>query len=198
MSEDRINTERRRFLIASTSAVGAVGVAGAAVPFIASWQPSASARAAGAPTEVNIEGLAAGQMVLAEWRGRPVYIVHRRPEQLAALPSLDRELADPRSERPNQPAYIVDASRALNPRYLVLVGLCTHLGCAPRYRPEEAPPDLGPGWRGGFFCPCHGSRFDLAGRVYRGAPAAPDNLLVPPHRYENEQVLVIGEDQESA
>lgn len=198
MSEDQVNQGRRRFLIASTSAVGSVGVAGAVVPFVASWRPSARARAAGAPVTVDLGPLEPGQMMLVEWRGKPVYVVHRRLEQLAALPGLDSDLADPRSERPNQPEYITEPFRSLEPRYLVLVGLCTHLGCAPRYRPEEGASDLGANWRGGFFCPCHGSRFDLAGRVYLGAPAAPDNLLVPPHRYQEEQVLVIGEDQEAS
>ncbi len=198
MSEDQVSQGRRRFLIASTSVVGSVGVAGAAVPFVASWKPSASARAAGAPVEVDLGSLEAGQMMLVEWRGRPVYILHRRSEQLAALPDLDSDLADPLSERANQPEYVTEPFRSLDPRYLVLVGLCTHLGCAPRYRPEGASSDLGPSWRGGFFCPCHGSRFDLAGRVYRGAPAAPNNLLVPPHRYQDEHLLVIGEDQKAS
>lgn len=199
MSEQRTvrSDARRRFLTIATSALGAVGVAFAAVPFLKSWQPNAKARAAGAPVKVDVQALAPGQMVIVEWRGRPIYIVHRTLEQLATLTALEPKLVDPDSRRPQQPDYVAGAGRALRPEYLVLVGLCTHLGCAPKYRPELSPADLGPAWRGGFFCPCHGSLFDLAGRVYKGTPAAPNNLEVPPHTYDDDGALLIGVDAQA-
>ena len=185
---------RRRFLIASTSALGVAGVAGAAVPFLASWQPSASARAAGAPVRFDVDRLAPEQLRIAAWRGKPVYMLRRSAAQLATLDGRDERLADPQSLRPHQPDYIraTGSARSLRPELLVLVGLCTHLGCAVKYRPDRAPEDLGDDWVGGFFCPCHGSRFDLSGRVFNGVPAAPNNLPVPPHRYEADGSLLIG------
>jgi len=194
--EQKVNRRRRRILTAATSAVGAAGVSAAAIPFVSFWRPSARARAAGAPVKIDIAKLEPGQMVVAGWRGRPVYVVRRTPEQIAVLEEMGPILSDPDSLRPQQPDYIRGPERALNPEYMVLIGLCTHLGCAPKFRPQIAAPDLGRDWRGGFFCPCHGSRFDLSGRVYRGAPAAPNNLVVPPYRYENEHLLVIGVDAE--
>jgi ubiquinol-cytochrome c reductase iron-sulfur subunit len=197
MSDDGVNTGRRRFLTAATSVVGAAGVVGVAVPFVGSWQPSAKAKAAGAPVKVNIGKIQPGAMVVEEWRGKPVYIVRRTAEELAKLDQQDDRLADPASDRPQQPAYVSGPTRSIRPDIVVLVGLCTHLGCAPKFRPELAPADLGADWLGGFFCPCHGSKFDLSGRVYKGVPA-PANLQVPPYRYESDDLLVIGEDQEAA
>ena len=192
--QDSALNNRRRFLIASTSALGAVGVAGAAVPFISSWQPDAGSRAAGAPTYFDVGRLAPEQVTIVEWRGKPIYVLRRSAAQLATLEQLEERLADPQSTRPHQPDYIQEsgAARALRSEFLVLVALCTHLGCAVKYRPEHAPEDLGPDWVGGFFCPCHGSRFDVSGRVFSGVPAAPNNLVVPPHRYESDGSLVIG------
>lgn len=197
MSKDGVNTTRRRFLTAATSVVGAAGVVGAAVPFVGSWNPSAKAKAAGAPVKADISKLEPGQMVVAEWRGKPVYIVRRTEKQVTDLAGLADQLRDPDSLQPQQPAYVNSATRSIRSDILILVGLCTHLGCAPKHRPEVAPADLGDKWVGGFFCPCHGSRFDLAGRVYQGVPA-PLNLEVPPHSYESENVVIIGVDQETA
>jgi ubiquinol-cytochrome c reductase iron-sulfur subunit len=189
---------RRRFLTAATSAVGLAGVAGVAVPFLGSWNPSEKAKAAGAPVKADISKLEPGQMVVVEWRGQPVYVLHRTPEQLADLPKLDSKLKDPDSAISDQPAYIGTNARALKDEILVVVGLCTHLGCAPKYRPEVGAADLGGDeWLGGFFCPCHGSKFDLAGRVYSGVPAS-TNLVVPPYSYEGANVVVIGVDAEAA
>ncbi len=197
MSNDGVNKGRRRLLIGATSAVGAVGAVAAAVPFVASWNPSAKAKAAGAPVSVDISKLELGQQMIVEWRGKPVWIVRRTPEALANLEKLNDVLADPTSEAPQQPDYVPNTNaRALREEYMVMVGICTHLGCSPTYRPEVAPDDLGADWLGGYFCPCHGSRFDLSGRVYSGVPA-PTNLVVPPHSYEDDNILVIGVDQET-
>ncbi len=197
MSSDGVNTGRRRFLTAATSAVGAAGVVGVAVPFLGSWNPSARAKAAGAPVKFDIGKLEPGQMVVVEWRGKPVYVMHRTSEQLNDLATLDGELKDPDSAISEQPAYVDQKSRAIRPEILVMVGLCTHLGCAPKFRPEVGAADLGgDAWLGGFFCPCHGSKFDLAGRVYAGVPASA-NLVIPPHFYESENVIVIGVDEEA-
>lgn len=198
MSSDGVNTGRRRFLTAATSAVGVAGAVGIAVPFLGSWNPSAKAKAAGAPVKADISKLEPGQMVVVEWRGQPVYVVYRTPEMLAALSSLDASLKDPASEISEQPDYVSGEGRAIRPEIFVAVGLCTHLGCAPKYRPEVGAADLGgDAWVGGFFCPCHGSKFDLAGRVYNGVPASA-NLVVPPYSYEGDNVLVIGVDTEAA
>jgi len=193
MSAQGVDNKRRRVLIAATSVVGAVGAGYVAVPFIASMSPSAKARAAGAPVEADIGKLEPGAMLRVKWRGKPVWVVSRTEEMLAALPGLDSQLADPSSLVPNQPAYCQNATRSIKPQYLVAIGICTHLGCAPTYRPEVAPADLGPEWKGGFFCPCHGSRFDLAGRVYAGVPA-PTNLVIPKHTYVSETTILVGED----
>lgn len=197
MSNDGVNTGRRRFLVAATSVVGAAGAVGAAVPFVGSWFPSAKAKAAGAPVKVNISKIEPGQQIVAEWRGQPVFIVHRTEEMLAALPKHNADMADPESKASVQPTYVDPVTRSFKPEILILVGLCTHLGCSPSFRPEVAPADLGAQWVGGYFCPCHGSRYDLAGRVYKSQPA-PLNLPVPPHSYESADVVVLGLDQEKA
>jgi ubiquinol-cytochrome c reductase iron-sulfur subunit len=198
MSSDGVNSGRRKFLTAATSAVGVAGVVGVAVPFLGSWNPSAKAKAAGAPVKADIGKLEEGQMVVVEWRGKPVYVMRRSEAQVADLAKLDAVLKDPNSEISEQPDYISGVERALRPDILVLVGLCTHLGCAPKFRPEVGAADLGGDeWLGGFFCPCHGSKFDLSGRVYAGVPAS-TNLVVPPYSFEGDSVLVIGVDAEAA
>lgn len=197
MSNDGVNAGRRRFLVAATSVVGAAGAAGAAVPFVGSWFPSAKAKAAGAPVKVNISKIEPGQQMIAEWRGQPVFIVRRTEEILKNLDKVAVNVADPESKASVQPTYVDPKLRSIKPEILILVGLCTHLGCSPSYRPEVAPADLGAEWVGGYFCPCHGSKYDLAGRVYKSQPA-PLNLPVPPHSYESDSVIVVGVDQEKA
>ena len=195
MSGDETNTGRRRFLTAATSVVGAVGVGFVLVPFISSMQPSAKARAAGAPVRADISKIESGQMIRVKWRGKPVWIVNRTASTLETLPTLDDELRDPDSVEPQQPSYAQNEWRSIKPETLVLIGICTHLGCSPTYRPDVGAADLGgDAWKGGFFCPCHGSRFDLAGRVYKGVPA-PLNLEVLPHRYLSENEILVGEDE---
>ncbi len=197
MSNGDVSQGRRRFLIGATSVVGGVGVVGAAVPFVASWNPSAKAEAAGAPVTVNISKIEPGQQITVEWRGKPVWIIRRTPEMLENIEKLNDVVKDPQSEAPQQPPYIEGALRALKPEFGVYVGLCTHLGCVPSYRPEVAPADLGENWLGGLFCPCHGSRYDLAGRVYEAQPA-PLNLEVPPYRFDDDVTLTVGLDPEAA
>ncbi|MDC0053267.1 ubiquinol-cytochrome c reductase iron-sulfur subunit [Gammaproteobacteria bacterium] len=201
MNGEVVNESRRKFLLGATSVVGGAGVVGAAVPFVASWQPSAKAKAAGAPVKVNISKLEPGARMVVEWRGKPVYIVRRTEESLAAINALDTDiLRDVDSVEAKQPAYVDGSARTLSGKeeYLILVGLCTHLGCAPLYRPDVGAADLGgDAWLGGFFCPCHGSKFDLSGRVFAGVPA-PKNLEIPPHSYESDSVVVIGIDTEVA
>ena len=172
---------------------------GLAVPFVGSWNPSAKAKAAGAPVKFDVSKLEPGEMKVVEWRGKPVYVVRRNADSVAELLNLEDSLKDPESATADQPTYIDGAERAINPEYMVLVGLCTHLGCAPKYRPEvgTVPTSDGSEWVGGFFCPCHGSMFDLSGRVYKGVPASA-NLVVPPYSYESDSVMVIGVDQEIA
>jgi ubiquinol-cytochrome c reductase iron-sulfur subunit len=201
MNGEVVNESRRKFLLGATSVVGGAGVVGAAVPFVASWQPSAKAKAAGAPVKVNISKLEVGARMVVEWRGKPVYIVRRTAETLAAISEIgDDILRDADSQEASQPDYIDGSARTLAGReeYLILVGLCTHLGCAPLFRPDVGAADLGgDSWMGGFFCPCHGSKFDLSGRVFAGVPA-PKNLEVPPHMYESDNVVIIGVDAEVA
>jgi ubiquinol-cytochrome c reductase iron-sulfur subunit len=200
MSNDAVNNSRRRFLNTATCGVAAVGAGFAAVPFVGSWNPSAKAKAAGAPVKADISKLQPGQMMTVAWRGKPVYVLRRTPEAMASLDAMTDRIRDPDSQDSKQPTYVDPINRAIKPEYLVLLGLCTHLGCAPQFRPEVGAKDLETGgseWLGGFFCPCHGSKFDLAGRVFRGVPA-PTNLEVPPHSYEGDNVLVIGIDQETA
>lgn len=195
MSTDGVDTSRRRFLTTATSVVGAAGAVAVAVPFIASMQPSARAQAAGAPVEADVSKLEPGSMMTVEWRGKPVWIIRRTEQNLKDLESLNAELTDPNSEVPQQPEYATNIARSRedHTEFAVLEGICTHLGCSPTFRPEMAPADLGPDWKGGFFCPCHGSRFDLAGRVYKGVPA-PSNLRIPPYQYLSDTLILIGED----
>ena len=194
MSENQVDNSKRRFLIAATSAAGAVAAAGVATPFVLSFIPSERAKAAGAPVEVDIAKLEAGQKINVEWRGKPVWVVNRTKEQLDNLKKLDDKLADPKSEAAQQPEYAKNATRSRKPEILIAVGICTHLGCSPTHRPDIGPADLGTDWLGGFFCPCHGSKFDLAGRVYKGVPA-PTNLEIPPHKYLSDTRVLIGEDK---
>ena len=194
MSNDGGNAGRRRFLVAATSVVGAAGAAGAAIPFLGSWAPSARAKAAGAPVRVNIGKIEPGQQIVAEWRGQPVFVLHRAPEIMQGLKKIEAQLADPESKQSEQPTYVDASMRSIKPEVLLVLGVCTHLGCAPTFRPEVAPADLGPEWVGGYFCACHGSRYDLAGRVYKAQPA-PLNLLVPPHSYETDSIVIIGVDE---
>lgn len=194
--EHMAGTSRRKFLVGVTSALGVVGAVGVATPFVASWNPSAKAKAAGAPIKVDISKIMPGEQIRAEWRGKPVFVLRRTPEMLESLTELNDKVADPYSEEPQQADYAKNEGRSINPEIAVLVGLCTHLGCSPQFRPEVGGvAGLGDDWQGGYFCPCHGSKFDLAGRVYKSVPA-PTNLLVPPHLYESDNVLVIGIDEE--
>ncbi|HDZ38236.1 MAG TPA: ubiquinol-cytochrome c reductase iron-sulfur subunit [Marinobacter sp.] len=197
MNNGDVSQGRRRFLVGATAAVGGVGVVGAAVPFVASWNPSAKAEAAGAPVTVNVSKIEPGQQVTVAWRGKPVWLVRRTEEMINDIKKLNDTVKDPQSEAPQQPPYVEGILRSLKPELAVLVGICTHLGCVPTYRPEIAPADLGADWLGGFFCPCHGSRYDLAGRVYKAQPA-PLNLEVPPYRYDDDAILTIGLDPEAA
>lgn len=199
--EDPVNEGRRRFLTASTLVVGAVGAGITAIPFIKSWNPSARARLAGAPVTVDISALEEGQRLIAEWRGQPIWIVKRSKAILEALPTLDSQLKDPESSNVDQqPAYVLEANpelRSIKSDISVLVGLCTHLGCSPEMVAEIRPAPFDANWKGGYFCPCHKSKFDMAGRVYDGVPA-PTNLLVPPHHYADDDTIVIGVDPQGA
>ena len=198
MTDDSTNTGRRRFLVGSTSVVGAAGVAGAAVPFIGSWNPSAKARAAGAPVRIDISRLGDGEMLgpIPAWRGSPIFIIRRSEAALNLLNEDPGRLADPDSQDPEQPDYAQNEYRSRRPEVLVLVGLCPHLFCSPTPYVTLRPEPFDTEWRGGFFCPCHGSRFDLAGRVYSGSPAS-RNMQVPPYSFEGDAVLVIGIDEET-
>ena len=194
-----VDSSKRTWIIASTCA-GAAGAAAVAVPFISTFQPSERAKAAGAAVEVDLADIKPGEKKTVEWRGKPVWIVRRTPEQLAALPKIDPQLADPKSERKpddQAPAYARNATRSIKPEYLVVVGICTHLGCSPSDKFQTgAQPSLPDDWQGGFFCPCHGSTFDLAGRVFKNKPA-PDNLEVPAHMYLSDSKLLIGDDKKA-
>lgn len=196
---DKFDGGRRHFLLVATTVTGLAGAGLAAVPFLASWRPSARARALGAPVEQDISKLEPGALMKVNWRGQAIYIVRRTREMLATLesPELAARLRDPKSEQSEQPKYAQNESRALKPEVLILVGVCTHLGCAPMNRFQPQDPELGADWPGGFYCPCHGSRFDLAGRVFKDVPA-PLNLKVPPYRFVNENVVQIGVDAEAA
>ncbi len=199
MSGDEVNKQRRYFLIGATSVVGAVGAIGAAVPFVKSWNPSAKARALGAPVTIDFSRLNPGEMLgpIPAWRGQPVFVLYRTPENLETLPKLNGSRADPNSERDQQPAYAKNEWRSRRPEIGVYLGLCTHLGCSPKFFPVVNPDPSETPWLGGFFCPCHGSKFDLAGRVKQGVPA-PSNLLVPPYSFVSDKVIVIGVDEENA
>jgi ubiquinol-cytochrome c reductase iron-sulfur subunit len=193
MPSHDVDPKRRRFLSAATSAVGGVGVIAVAWPFVSSMQPSARAEAAGAPVEVNVKKIEPGQLIRQEWRGKPVWIVRRTESMLASLDKIEPQLKDPESKvATQQPPYAQNQYRAIKPEYLVLIGICTHLGCSPTFQPAATPPE----WLGGFFCPCHGSRFDLAGRVFKNVPA-PINLEVPPYKYLSETRLLIGADAQT-
>lgn len=195
MSKAGVDTGRRRMLTMATTAVGAVGAGAWAVPFVGSLAPSEKAKALGAPVTVDISAIQPGEVKIVPWRGRPVWIMRRTPEQLATLEKVRDDLADPDSRQPQQPDYVTGDARAIKPEFMVMLGVCTHLGCSPKKRTDAGASDLGgASWQGGFFCPCHGSKFDLAGRVYSGMPA-PLNIVVPPHRYSSDTELVIGEDQ---
>jgi ubiquinol-cytochrome c reductase iron-sulfur subunit len=194
---DNVSLSKRRLLIAATTAAGGVAAAGAGAPFVLSLMPSERAKAAGAPVEVDLSKLEPGMMMNVEWQGKPVWIVRRTPEMLELLAKHDDQLADPKSTVPQQPDYCNNPYRSIKPEYFVVLGICTHLGCSPTYRPEKAPADLGADWAGGWFCPCHGSRFDLAARVYKDVPA-PTNLIVPPHKYLSDGRLLVGDDSKGA
>jgi len=200
VSDGTVNKSRRRFLIGSTSVVGAAGGVGAAVPFVGSWNPSAKALAAGAPITIDISRLEPGELLgpMPAWRGQPVFVMRRDEATLARLRENTNHLADPDSNKTDQqPEYARNEFRSRKPEIMILVGLCTHLGCSPQAIAEVEPQDFDPQWQGGFFCACHGSMFDLAGRVYLNKPA-PDNLKVPPHYFVNDNVIVIGLDSENS
>lgn len=198
MSEQEIDLKKRRFLTGATSVVGAVGVGFVLVPFLSSWMPSARAKAAGAPVDVDVTKLEEGQLVRILWRKKPIWVFKRDKTVLANLPTLDAELVDPNNTENQQPAYAKNPHRSINPEIAVMVGICTHLGCSPTYRPEVGAADLGgDAWKGGFYCPCHGSKFDLAGRVYAGVPA-PTNLVIPPYHFVTDSLIRIGIDPKAS
>jgi ubiquinol-cytochrome c reductase iron-sulfur subunit len=193
MSAEEIDASRRRFLTAATSVVGGIGLACAAYPFLASWAPNAKSKALGAPIQVDISKLELGQKITVPWRGQPIFIVHRTPAELASLPSLDSLLRDPASKEEQQPKYAENEYRSIKKDIFVVIGICTHLGCVPLYKPELNSVEAG--WEGGFFCPCHGSKYDMAGRVYKGVPA-PLNLVVPPYQFLSDSIILVGEHSE--
>lgn len=198
MADDRIDKGRRRFLTQVSTGMGLAGGVVAAAPFVLSMTPSERARAAGAPVEIDISKLEPGQMITEEWRGKPVWILNRTPEMLAGLEKVTSQLADPGSAESEQPEYAQNPYRSLKPEIMVLVGICTHLGCAPVEKFAVGPEsEMGADWAGGFFCPCHGSKFDLAGRVYVNVPA-PTNLAVPPYKFVSDTLILVGEDTEGA
>jgi ubiquinol-cytochrome c reductase iron-sulfur subunit len=188
MSTEDADNNRRRFLTAATVVVGAVGTVAVAVPFLGSWNPSARAKTAGAPVKADISKLEPGQQIIVKWRGKPVWVVRRDEQALATLPKVADQLRDPDSDDSAQPEYAKNEYRSRKPEYLIIEGICTHLGCSPTYQRE-----ITADFQGGFFCPCHGSKFDFAGRVYQGVPA-PLNLPVPPHYFVSDGVILIGED----
>lgn len=197
MSEKETDQGKRQFLVAATTVAGGVAAGAAAVPFVASMLPSERAKAAGAPVEVDLSTLAPGERVTVEWRGKPVWVVRRTKEMLDSIRGNDANVADPQSKKPMQPAYATNEMRAIKDEYLVVVGICTHLGCSPVGKFAKQAEAFDPNWQGGFYCPCHGSLFDLAGRVYKNKPA-PDNLVVPPYKYLSDTRIVIGEDSKGA
>lgn len=192
MSEEGVDESKRQFLTSALTVVGAIGTGYLAIPFLAQMQPSVKAMAAGAPVEVDLSKMEPGQLLRVAWRGKPVWILNRTPTALETLKTMDSVLSDPNSNESIQPEFTKNPHRSIKPEIFVAIGLCTHLGCSPTFRPEIAPHDLGADWKGGFFCPCHGSRFDLAGRVYSSVPA-PTNLEIPPHRYLSDTLLLVGE-----
>ena len=196
MSNAPVDTGRRRFLTAATAVVGGAGAVAVAVPFIKSWNPSAKAKAAGAPVEVNISKVEPGQLIRVEWRGKPVWVVRRTEAVLNNLKTLDSQLRDPASEEMQQPEYATNPARSIKPEFFIAVGICTHLGCSPTYLPDSFGEQV-EGVTSGFFCPCHGSKFDMAGRVFQGVPA-PLNLVIPPHKYVDDANIIIGVDTGAA
>lgn len=196
MKKVEVDRSRRRFLLAAGSAMGSVAAVAVASPFVMSMLPSQRAKAAGAPVEADISKVEPGMMISVGWRGKPVWVVNRTPAMLAQLPKNDPRLRDPHSEEPQQPEYCKNETRSIKPQYLIAIGICTHLGCSPTFRPEVGPADIGPDWPGGFLCPCHGSRFDLAARVFQNVPA-PLNLEIPPHQYLSDTRILIGQDKET-
>ena len=195
MSDQAKVDKTRRKLVVATSVVGGAASVGAAVPFVISMSPSERAKAAGAPIEVDISGLPRGELGVFEWRGKPVWVMKRTPQMLEGMKQIEGRLSDPQSKVPQQPDYAKNEFRSAKPDLLVLVGVCTHLGCSPQFKPAADKAEMGADWTGGFYCPCHGSKFDLAGRVYSGSPA-PTNLEVPPYTFVSDSTLVIGEDKE--
>jgi ubiquinol-cytochrome c reductase iron-sulfur subunit len=193
--DPKVNRARRKLVVATSVVGGAAGV-GAAAPFVASMWPSERARAAGAPIEVDVSRIAPGELAVFEWRGKPVWVLRRTQEMLASLKSVEPRLSDPNSKASDQPKYAENEYRSAKPDLLVLVGVCTHLGCSPQEKPAEAKAEMGADWPGGFYCPCHGSKFDFAGRVFNGSPA-PTNLVVPPYTVVSENKVVIGEDEKT-
>jgi len=193
MNDDGIDKSRRRFLTTAATVVGGVGAAATSVPFIASMTPSAKTKAIGAPVEVDLGDLQPGERKIEKWQGKPVWILRRTNETLEQLANPGPQIRDPKSEENQQPEYARNEYRSIKPEYLIVLGLCTHLGCSPSYVAEEDEHDLGPEWKGGFFCPCHGTLFDLAGRVYKNFPA-PTNLVIPPHKYLSDTLVLIGDD----
>jgi len=196
MSEKKIDNTRRNLIVGTAALGGAAGVA-VAVPFAWSWWPSERAKAAGAPVEADISALAPGEMQVVEWRGKPVWVLRRTKEMLASITKADDRVTDPKSKDSTQPDYAKNENRSIKPEYLVLVGICSHLGCSPQPKSAEAKGEMGSDWDGGFLCPCHGSKFDLAGRVYKGSPA-PINLEVPPYTFLSDSRLLIGDDKKGA
>lgn len=197
MSDNHTDHGKRQLLVAATTLAGGLAAGAAAVPFVTSMLPSERAKAAGAPVEVDLTALAPGERLTVEWRGKPVWIVRRTKEMLDAVRANDVNVADPESKKPMQPKYASNPSRAIKDEYLVVVGICTHLGCSPVGKFAQQAELFDPNWKGGFYCPCHGSLFDLAGRVYKNRPA-PDNLVVPPHKYLSDTRILIGEDTKGA
>jgi len=194
VADEGADLSRRKFLTSATIATGVVGAAFVVVPFVESWTPSERARALGAPTDLDVSKIDPGQMTIVTWRRQPIYVVRRTPEMVQHIQGHDGDLKDPGSEDSKQPAYAKNPLRARKAEYLVLIGTCTHLGCLPKQRFEAASAEMGPSWPGGFFCPCHGSRFDLSGRVLKGSPASL-NLVVPPYEYPDEKTLRVGADE---
>ncbi len=200
MANEVVDHGRRRFLTATTAVVGGIGIVSAAVPFIKSWEPSARAKAAGAPVTQSLAKIEAGQLLIVSWRSLPVFVLNRTAAQLATLPQVDSRLVDPKSSgvsADQQPKYAQNESRSIKPEWLVIVGICTHLGCVPDFVPEIKPEPFDPEWKGGFYCPCHKSRYDLAGRVFNGVPA-PKNLQVPPYHFIDDSTIQIGVDPKEA
>jgi len=197
MSSEEINESRRHFLTVATVVAGAVGTVMVAVPFVSSMEPSARAKALGGPVDIDISKIEPGGQVKAKWRGKPVWVVQRPQTALSGLGAVDGLLRDPKSKEDQQPAYCKNEYRSIKPELFVVVGICTHLGCSPLYKPQPADPDVSMDWPGGFFCPCHGSKYDLAGRVFKGVPA-PLNLQVPPYKFLSDAAIRVGEDQGAA